>query len=200
MRPDRFRLRLVPLVESNTEVAAESTSRFDSPIQDSQLRKGEVRAVVTFNLLRLWYAALHSITLLATIGCSLTNLDSSCVPFLPASLKLQYPWSLTTILSAFLVYPHASVSLCSPHPPWQGCWVIRQHQPSSVSVKWRRLWSDGGWHVSSHRAWMFSTKTSHNAFKQGLIPPALQFKWRFKNSRHMSKRKQNFLLWCWVPK
>lgn len=93
------------------------------------------------------------------------------------------------------------VSACVPPPlpPWQGSWVIRQHQPSSVSVKWGQLWSDGGWHVSSHRAWVFSAKTSHNAFKEDLILPALQFKWRLKNSRHMSKRKHNFRLW-WAGK
>lgn len=158
-----------------------------------------MRAADTFNLLRLRYAPLCSIILSVTVGCRLTNLDSRYVLF-----SLLHSNCNTHDLPALLCQPSSftlmQMSACvSPFPPWQGSWVIRQHQPSSVSVKWGQLWSDSGWHVSSHRACVFAAKTSHNAFKEGLILPVLQFKWRLKNSWHMSRRKHNIRL-LWVRK
>lgn len=191
IKPDRCRLHQVPLVESNPVVKAGR----HQPLWQLHLRLQaeswmEVSAVDTFNLLKPQYAPLRSIILSVTAGCRLTNPDSRYVLSSLFHLKCN-----THDLPALFCqpYPHANVSL--QPPPWQGSGVIRQHQPSSVSVKWGRLGRDSRWHVSSHRAWVFSAKTSHNAFKEGLILPAFQFKWRLKSSRHMSRKKRNFLLW-----
>lgn len=133
IKPDRCRLHQVPLVESNPVVKAGR----HQPLWQLHLRLQaeswiEVSAVDTFNLLKLQYAPLRSITLSVTAGCRLTNPDSRYVLSSLFHLKCN-----THDLPALFCqpYPHANVSLQPPPPPppWQGSGVIRQHQPTFIS-------------------------------------------------------------------
>lgn len=141
IKPDRCRLHQVPLVESNPVVKAGR----HQPLWQLHLRLQaeswiEVSAVDTFNLLKLQYAPLRSITLSVTAGCRLTNPDSRYVLSSLFHLKCN-----THDLPALFCqpYPHANVSLQPPHPPPphplpdKGLEFLDNiNQPSSVSVKW----------------------------------------------------------------
>lgn len=77
MRPDRCRLHLVPLAESNPVVKAQRHQPLWRLHLRLQAESWMVQSTVdTFNLLRLQYAPLHSIILSVTAGSWHTNPDS----------------------------------------------------------------------------------------------------------------------------
>lgn len=108
MKAGRCRLHVVPLVESNPVVKAPRHQTLENSIQVSKLSWEEVRAVDTFNVLRLRYATLHSITFSVTVGCKPTTLYWIHRVLFSASLS-----AIPTISQ------HSSVGL--PGLPWCQC-------------------------------------------------------------------------------